>query len=373
MDQFDRRSFLRLGGIGLAGIVFAPVLAGCDDDNPIAPETLAGFAPFITPRDQFFQQFGGRDTIEGWEMPTLTRDDWRLELTGEFLNPLTLSWSDLASMSAAGKERTLLKTMQCILDSPLRPGSTGLTGNAYWTGIPLRHVLELAQLDPDNTRRLVFTGADGFNNNVKQVRVTGGDQGAMDILLAYKMNGQDLTREHGGPVRLIIPEMYGYKNIKWLTEINASIFDRPVGQYQREGFIDDGVIRPNSRSENMKGDITVAAGLVEITGYAVSGYDGIARVEISVDGGQVSHAQIDSLVAHIEGTGLPAETVQLATQMSYPFPAVWAKWRYRWEASHGDHTVSIRAVDLSGRSQPDEDLDLKDGQTGVVHYHVKAA
>ena len=370
MSRLDRRAFLKIGGAGLFGIAFSPLLGGCRTGPTEPAFTQAGFTPFITPVNRFYLQYGGRDTIAGWQMPEIDRAAWQLKLTGELTTPMTISWSDLQAAARAGHERTILKTMRCVLDSHVRPGATGWTGNAYWTGVPLRHFLDAAGLDRANAKRLVFTGADRFSNNITLERYGLADRGEMDPLLVYEMNGESLTREHGGPVRLIILEGYGYKNIKWLTEVNAYLFNRPTGQYQREGFVDDGVMRVASRSENLSEPITLAQGLVEITGFAVSGAAAISRVEVSIDDAPYVAARIDPYEEVLGSTPLPSDILQLASRDSYPFRGVWTKWRYRWQAPAGEHTVAIRATDLEGNTQPEDDIEIQDGQTGVVRYTV---
>ena len=372
MTPLDRRTFLKIGGAGLFGVAIAPLIAGCE--SVVEPDrTLEGFTPFITPTDRFYVQNGGQDTIAGWSMPDITRETWLMQIKGEVATPATLTVGDLEAAAAAGQERTILKTMRCVLDSHLRPGALGWTGNAFWTGVPLRYFLERAGLDRANTKRINFRGADGFTNNITLERYGSADLGAMEPLLVYRMNGEPLTREHGGPVRLLLLETYGYKSIKWITEVNASIFNTPTGQYQREGFVDDGVIRVSSRSENVSENLTVRAGLVEITGFAVSGYGAVSRVEVSIDDNPFAAAEIEPLERLLHAVVLPPTIVQLADRNAYPYRGVWTKWRMRWNAPAGEHTVAIRAIDSAGNTQEEDDLEIRDGQTGVVRYTVRVS
>ena len=107
--MMDRRTFLKAGGAGLAGIVFSPVVSGCSDD-PVAPAPSTGYAPFITPNEQFYVQHGGRDTIPGWRMPDLSSSSWSMKITGEVFEPMTLTMEDIRSAARAGEEGTIAAT-----------------------------------------------------------------------------------------------------------------------------------------------------------------------------------------------------------------------------------------------------------------------
>jgi DMSO/TMAO reductase YedYZ molybdopterin-dependent catalytic subunit len=214
-------------------------------------------------------------------------------------------------------------------------------------------------------------GPDGFENNIVIDRITNADaEGLMQPLLVYRMNGQPLTRDHGFPVRLVVQESFGYKNIKWISRVRATIQDDEFGTYQDQGFVDDGLIRVNSRAGNIYEGISLPSGTVAINGFAVSGYAPIDRVEISIDGGAFQPASIVTLDEIQESEALPPTIRQLADKLSYPFRGVWAQWRYQWNAPAGTHTVAIRAVDKAGNAQPDVDDNIFDGQTGVTRYRV---
>jgi DMSO/TMAO reductase YedYZ molybdopterin-dependent catalytic subunit len=370
MSPLDRRTFLKIGSGALFGIAFTPLLGGCDGGTVEPPFTLEGFAPFITPTDRFYVQFGGRDTIDNWSMPSVERATWSMQIRGEVATPMTLTWTDIQTAIEQGHERTLLKTMRCVLDGHLRPGQTGWTGNAYWKGVPLRHFLDPAGIDRSRARRILFRGYDGFLNNITLERFGTGDLGEMEPLLVYAMNGEDLRPEHGAPVRLLLLETYGYKSIKWLQDVNVIAQNTPSGQYQREGFVDDGVIRVASRSENVAENISIAPGLVEITGHALSGAGKVSAVEISIDDAAFVPIEIEPYERVFGGLALPSDIYQLADRRAYPYRGVWTKWRYRWNAAAGAHTIAIRASDSSGAVQQEDDFDLKDGQSGVVRYNV---
>ncbi len=368
--RIDRRDFLKLGGAGIAGVLFTPLINGCEE-NTVTPGAASGRSPFITPVDRFFVQHGGRDTIRTWTMPNLTKESWSMKIRGEVANELTLTWDDIEVARTDSQEVTFLKTMQCVLEGPLRPGPTGYLGNAYWTGIPLKYFLDKARLDPESTKRLVVTGYDTFYNNLKPERIFRSEElGLIQPMLVYAMNGQPLTVEHGFPVRLMVQEMLGYKNVKWVKDINASLFETVTGTYQLEGFDPEGLMPVYSRSTGLYEELELPHGPYELSGFAVSGAAGIERVEVSFDGGSFSPASFVPFDQIRTEAQLPSNIVQLAEGESYPFRSVWAAWRINWNAFAGRHTIAIRATDSKGNVQLDEDPKIQDGQNGVTRYVI---
>ncbi len=373
--SLDRRTFLKVSGIGIVGVQFTSLLGGCEDFT-VTP-LGSSEAPFITPADAFFVQNGGEGSISGWTRPSLTESEWRLRITDLVAPPTptelaTITFDDL--MALRDREVTILKTIQCILESPLKTTPTGFMGNAYWTGIPLSAVLERVTLRPA-IKRLLFYGADGFFNNIKIGRMTNAaDDGLFEPLLVYRQNGQPLSADHGHPVRLIIQEGYGYTNVKWITEIRATTFDlETLGTYQQQGFVDDAYMRVNSRAVNLRDGTTLPSGPIEITGYAVSGKGSVGRIELSIDAGSFAPAQVVSLDEITQRESLSPLIRQLNDGSFYPWRGVWTKWRFQWEATGGVHTIRVRATDSAGNVQPATDSSVFDGQNEIPMYGVTIA
>lgn len=371
--SIDRREFMKLGGVGVAGVLFIPLLEGCES-HVITPLREPADTPFLTPISQFFEQNGGEGAIQGWTRPSFgSAEDWSLVIREGNTDKLTVRW-DMLNAAAATESVTFLKTIECVLQSRVRVTATGYTGNAYWTGVPLKHFLDQSGIDyspSSRVKRFFLTGADGFTNNIKPERITNAEaMGLEQPLLVFQMNGRPLPEKHGFPVRLIIQEGYGYKNIKWLTEVQAVNFDLDFGTYQDQGYVDDGIIRTNSRSTSVFEGSEIPAGRTLITGFALSGYAPIEKVEISIDGGAVQTAEIIPLDEIGNEETLPPTISQLAEGLPYPFRAVWTPWRLEWEATEGNHTIAIRAYDAEGNFQPDTDSAISDGQTGVTTYRV---
>jgi DMSO/TMAO reductase YedYZ molybdopterin-dependent catalytic subunit len=163
-----------------------------------------------------------------------------------------------------------------------------------------------------------------------------------DTLLALEMNGAPLTREHGAPVRLIVPGWYGMAQVKWVRRIEA--LTRPfAGYYQRERYIYDAGdgrgpqpvtrMRVKSLIISPASGMRVAPGRVVVQGLAWSGERRVVQVEVAVDGG---------------------EAWKPATLLETPKPSAWVRWAFTWEdAVPGRHTLRARATDEAGETQPE--------------------
>ncbi len=141
-------------------------------------------------------------TVSG-SMPTFDRETWRLDVGGLVEKPVSLTYAHLRALPRAEQ----ISTFHCV---------TGWTvKNVHWGGVRIKDVFDLVRPVP-SAGALQFVSAEKpyvDYLSIKQVQL-------QDVMLAYEMNGKPLPREHGAPLRLIIPEMYGYKNVKWLESIN---------------------------------------------------------------------------------------------------------------------------------------------------------
>ena len=374
MDN-TRRQFLKLSGVGIAGVFILPLVEGCEK-HVVTPLIEPSAEPFLTPVSRFFVQDGGKGAIPGWTQPVFSSaDDWSLLVKNGNTIVATLSWGDLMGIVDANpaEEVTLMKTIQCVLQSDVRITPTGFFGNAYWTGIPLRLALEGLDLSlSSRIQSFLLTGADGFKNNISIDRLRGAKQlGLVEPLLVYKMNGEPLPPEHGFPVRLILLEGYGYMNVKWLTEVQAANFAiEGFGTYQKQGYDEEGIMRVNSEATSLFDNIQVSPGPLMIFGFALSGTAPIIKVEISIDGASPEAAEIVPLQELEDAGSLPPDLFQLLNSEEYPFRGVWAPWRFTWEGTKGDHTIAIRAFDGAGHIQPDVDENQEDGLNGIKVYRV---
>jgi len=156
-------------------------------------------------------------TVSG-SMPTFDRATWRLDVGGLVEKPVSLTYAHLRALPRAEQ----ISTFHCV---------TGWTvKNVHWGGVRIKDVFDLVRPVPA-AGALQFVSAEKpyvDYLSIKQVQLD-------DVMLAYEMNGKPLPREHGAPLRLIIPEMYGYKNVKWLESIN--LVSKPEdGYWEQLGY-----------------------------------------------------------------------------------------------------------------------------------------
>jgi len=194
-----RRVVLAMLGLGAAGVVAgAPVAHGVGDVlDSLSAGTESDFAGLL-PGGDYFQLY---TVADGFPAPP---PDYRIAVNGLVDRPLSLSVADLEAMPATA----LVKPFQCV---------TGWRVPAvHWEGVGLGHLLDEAAVQK-GAKALLFKSFDGVYTEsltLAQARLP-------DVIVAYKMLGAPITRDHGGPVRLYVAPMYGYKSIKWLSEISV--------------------------------------------------------------------------------------------------------------------------------------------------------
>jgi hypothetical protein len=350
-ERLSRRVFVRELGRLSAATALLPWLA-CELDVPRdasadgdgageRPEpALSACPPFLTATSDFFQQFGGRATVDGWTMPALAADA-PLRVEGLVRTPLQTSLAELEADTT--QHHTVLKTMQCVL---------GWRGTALFTGVPLRVLLDRAGIDRTAAKRVRFFGADGFENNLKLVDIYQGGSDLFEPQIAFRINGERLPQALGFPFRLLLNDRYGFKNTKWLSRIEVTAEDRETGQYQANGYPDAGIIEPTSTTENLRLNERVAAGQISICGFALSGLGGIARVELALDGGTFAAAELSDADAVLADHPQLAQAEQLIEADRYGFPprGVWARWQASLALAPGPHRVAVRVVDRAGNA-----------------------
>jgi DMSO/TMAO reductase YedYZ molybdopterin-dependent catalytic subunit len=245
--------------------------------------------------------------------PNIDAGSWRLKLSGLVARPTQLSYQDLLGMPAVEQYVTL----QCI--SNLIGGD--LVSTAKWTGVPLRAVLERAGGLKPGAVRVVFHAVGGYTDSLPVAKAL-----EPTTVVAYGMNDRSLPRAHGYPARIIVPGIYGMKNVKWLERIEVVDYDYR-GYWQRsDGWDNLAVIKTASRID-VPADPAVR-GPATIAGLAWAGDRGIRRVEVSLDGGRSWTPAI-----------LRRELAR----------AAWRQWRLPWRpASSGRVTLEVRAVDGRG-------------------------
>lgn len=356
----NRRAFFQRSAVGLVGVY----AGGCTWQS-LTALTNGRALPFVTPTAEHYIKNGAEGSINGWREPSLDANAWSMALDGLVDAPgqFDLTWLN------SQPQVELVKTMRCVVDSH---GAQGLNATALWGGVPLRVLLDAVGLQRSTARRLHLFGADGFTGNLPLERVYEPAPGVPEPIIATTMNGEPLTRGHGGPARLIVPDSFGYACVKWLTRMTATTDESAFGTYQDAGFTDEGRMPVASRVTGPLDNATMPPGLITINGFAVSGFAAISQVEVRVNGGAWQPATIATPSQMRAQSPLLARAIQLqGADPQWPVPGVWVLWSFTMDAGAGDYLLEVRAVDAAGNVQPASDLDIADGVTSIASVRVK--
>jgi len=319
---------------------------------------------FLTPAELFYIR-------SHFSTPTLDITSYRLRIDGAVRKPFSLSLRELRDM----KSETHVAILECAGNSrvflvPQARGAQwelGAVGNAEWTGVPLAALVERAGLD-EEVCEIVFEGADRGTpaeepippEPISYARSLPLDKAMrQEVLIAYRMNGRDLTPDHGYPVRAIVPGHYGMASVKWLTHIRAE--REPFrGYWQTSDYaywdqLDGKPVRRALSEIKVKAEIarprvyeTVAPDqLYTVSGAAWTGESEITEISVSTSGGHSWAAArfVDPVCRY-----------------------AWRRWEFDWLAPKkpGRYTLMARAKDASGRVQP-EKHDPNNGSY-VIHH-----
>jgi DMSO/TMAO reductase YedYZ molybdopterin-dependent catalytic subunit len=275
----------------------------------------------VTPNDRFYTVT--KNVVD----PNVDKSVWGLEISGLVEHGKTIKYDDLAALPAVKQETTLM----CISNAV----GGGLTSNAVWTGVPMRDLLNEAAVKPGAVEVKLY-GADGYTD-------TFAIEKALDpaTMVVYQMNGEALAERHGYPARVIVPGLYGEKNVKWVTGIEVIDHDGK-GFYETQGWGPDFTIHVRSdiyspRRTQISGpnfkfnDSFPVNKPVQLQGRAFAGNKGVKSVEFSSDDGK---------------TWLPAKIDYPGTSLTQVF------WSHQWTpAAPGDYTLTSRATDGEGTVQ----------------------
>ncbi len=335
MPDWSRRSFLvRAAGVGVAAAVggvagrslldrqrFPP--AGADAALPPPAETvpplaagtdlsstLPGLTPIVMPNDRFYKI----DT--SLLVPGVSTDGWTLRIHGMVDRETVLTWEELIGLPMFEQ----YVTIACVSNEV----GGKLVGNAKWTGVRLRDVLEMAGVQAGATQ-LVGRSIDGWTAGMPTAWVM---DPSREPMIAVKMNDEPLPPAHGYPARLIVPGLFGYVSAtKWLKELELTTLEAFDGYWVPLGWAKEGPILTQSRIDTPRGG-QVPAGRVPIAGIAWAPDRGVSRVEVGVDG------------------------VWADARLSTPISdATWVQWVFDWTAAPGHHVVQVRATDGTGQVQ----------------------
>lgn len=276
---------------------------------------IPGLSKLFTPNKDFYRV----DTA--LTVPSIDPDTWRLVIDGMVDQRVEMSFQDILDM---GLDEYAI-TLTCVSNEV----GGELVGNAKWLGVPLRDVLKKAGVK-SGADMVLSRSVDGYTASTPLSALTDDD---LDAILAVGMNGEPLPLEHGFPVRMVVPGLYGYVSAtKWLTELKVTTFAQDEAYWTPRGYSAEAPIKFASRVDTPKIGEAVAAGKIPIAGVAWAQSVGIERVEVSIDDGDWVQATLSAPIND----------------------DTWVQWFMEWDATPGTHYVAVRAVNKNGDLQIQE-------------------
>jgi DMSO/TMAO reductase YedYZ molybdopterin-dependent catalytic subunit len=340
----DRRAFmgtaaLVVGGTAVAGGTSAVIrsrrggaIAASRDAIVLpaaadpAPPLPSGLAPgFVTPNADFYRV----DTA--LTVPRIDVGTWSMRIHGMVDSEIELSFGDLL-------ERPLIErdiTLNCVSNEVGGP----YIGTARWLGVALGPLLKELGV-ASGADQVVARSVEGMSIGTPVETVLDG----RDTMLCVGMNGEPLPLDHGFPVRMLTPGLYGYAgSCKWISEIELTTFAAFDAYWVKRKWAALGPVKTASRIDRPAPFTTIKPGKVPIAGVAWAQGRGIKQVEVQIDD--------DPWVA--------------AELLPVPSTVTWVQWRYEWTAEAGSHTIRVRATDSTGAVQPEQRVTpFPDGATG---------
>jgi DMSO/TMAO reductase YedYZ molybdopterin-dependent catalytic subunit len=332
--DFDRRRFVLAGGalavFAIAAASFSRVVGAASrratasralfrlpaaTDAPKVPSgvdlKVPGLSSFYTSNADFYRV----DTA--LIVPKLRTEDWHLKIHGMVDKEIEMDINDLLARPIVERDITLTCVSNKVGDQ--------LVGNARWTGVLLKPILEEARPHA-KADQVVTRSSDGFTCGTPTKAVMDG----RDAMLAFGMNGVPLPLEHGFPVRMLVPGLYGYVSAtKWIVDMELTTFDAFDAYWVERGWDQKAPIKTQSRIDTPRDGRRIARGEIPIAGVAWAQHKGIAKVEVRIDDG-------------------PWRAAELSAEDT---PDTWRLWVYRWNGRPGSHTIRVRATDKTGYTQ----------------------
>lgn len=301
---------------------------------PSAPNTSDGISPALTPIGDFYVV--SKNFID----PSVSASDWKLSIDGLVEHQLTYTYDQIRSRPSTKH----VATLECISNEV----GGDYISNGEWTGFPLKELLDEAVVKA-GVVDVVFYAADGYSDSIPLAK-------ALDpnTFLVHELDGQQLPEEHGYPVRVLVPNIFGMKNVKWLTKIVLVNSDYQ-GYWQQRGWSDVAIINTMSRIDYPRALDTVTKGeTVKVGGVAFAGSRGITKVELSTDNGKTwNNAVLQKPLSSLS----------------------WVIWTYPWTPDvSGKSTLVVRATDGTGQTQTmQKNPPLPNGSTGYDSVQVKVS
>ncbi|MFI6353599.1 molybdopterin-dependent oxidoreductase [Streptomyces sp. NPDC050743] len=292
---------------------------------------IDGISPFVTPNKDFYRV----DTA--LVVPKVDATAWRLRIHGKGVRrPASYSFDDLLGRELIERDITLT----CVSNEVGGP----YVGNARWIGVRLADLLAECGVKPPSrggrADQMVSRSVDGMTIGSPVEDVMDG----RDAILALGMNGEPLPFDHGFPVRMVVPGLYGFVSAcKWIEDIELTTFDSYDPYWVKRGWARKAPIKTESRIDTPKPFARPKAGTVMVAGVAWAQHRGIDKVEVRIDDGPWHEAH------------LAAEDTR----------DTWRQWSLPWQATKGGHTLTVRATDRTGQVQTDQRTrTIPDGASG---------
>lgn len=282
-----------------------PLPRGLDNQVP-------GITSFRTDNADFYRVDTRLDT------PIVSAEDWTLTIDGDVDKKVTITFDELLDMPMIERDITLT----CVSNSVGGP----YLGSARWLGVRLTDVLDMAGVG-SKADQILSTDFDGMTISTPLDLATDG----RDAMIVVGMNGKALPREHGFPVRMLIPGLYGFISAtKWLTKLTLTTYADQDAYWTERDWATDAPIKISARIDTPRALAQLDAGDVVIGGVAwAQERDGIDGVQVRIDGGQ----WVDAELGPDGGENY------------------WRQWFYRWPAESGSHRIAVRAMAGNGEAQ----------------------
>ena len=385
--KLTRRYFIRVGATGAAALGLWPPAAGADPPAPELARAIETLEPYFTPREQF------RDVSRGKPLPHtlsdekkhkagLTRETWKLEVISDPDNPAKIGRSftrqdgsalDFDGLMKLAEKHAVrfAKVMTCLnIGCPL--------GMGLWEGVPLREVIWLTQ-PRENLRRVFYYGYHNddpqqmFRSSLPISRVLEDPFDLPPVILCYKLNGQWLDSERGGPVRVVVPEAYGFKSIKWLTHIVLTNLYHANDTYAEGNNDVDSWLKTFAATIAVPREVK-SGKPIPVTGYAQVGLAGLSKVQVWMQSNAIERPPGDpyfttapwadaQILRAPKNWGalpdgkLPSNTLGFddatGRPRAWPMPLAKVHWAALLPGLRaGEYTLRCRTIDKKGNAQP---------------------
>lgn len=413
-ERLTRRFFLQSGLTGAALLSMMPSFASSGQDGAAAPKSTiepgkegARPDPYLTPAGEF------RDVSRGTPLPHslpdekkqavgMTRETWSLDVISDPDNPAkidqpftaangtALKFDGLLKLAATHSVR-FLKVMSCLnLGCPL--------GMGLWEGVPLRDVIW--QTKPrENIRRIFYYGY--HNDDPKQIfrsslpigRVLEDPPGIPPVILCYKLNGEWLDSKRGGPVRLVVPEAYGFKSIKWLSHVVLTNLPHANDTYAEQNNDVDSPMKTFAATLSTPRFVKPGEAIA-VSGYAQVGISGLSKVQVSISPSDAEPAEDDPWMTRLpwvdaellpapeQWNGLTDSQIPAGTfgfeatgvPQSWPMVLTNAHWAIVLPGvPAGEYTLRCRTIDRNGIAQPLPRPFRKSGHAAIEAVGISVA